>query len=297
VQHFVTTSFAKQGVFLGMNKTRMKFLFTLFSLPLALGASAQYYYKDIVGNRESNEQLGHYRSAGVRSVTLASYDADGSRSDALEVQQRFDNGKLTTTTVLDSNSAVLLSFVDDQGRVARTVDSSEASLSTTTYTYNTQGQLERVANVTRDIAGRFVQEEVHRWEWSNGRPQRMWRIKNGRDSVEVRLVIDERGNVSEEHTQQRGQEPDVVYYYYDGKGQLTDIVRFNQKAKRLLPEYMFEYNDAGQVIQRITVPANNSNYTIWRYQYDERGLKIKEALYDRYKKMSGKVEYTYNTGS
>jgi hypothetical protein len=297
LQHFVAAPFAKQSVFLGMNKTRMKFLLTLFSLPLAMAASAQYYYKDIVGNRESNEQLQRYRTAGVRSVMVASYDADGTKSAALDVQQRFENSQLTTTTILDSNSAVLQSFVDAQGRVMRTVDSSEASVSATTYEYNAGGGLERVRNVTRDLAGKFVQEEEHRWIWSGGKPQRMWRIKNGRDSVEVRFVLDDRGNVSEEHMQRRGQEPDVVYYYYDEKGRLSDIVRFNQKAKRLLPEYMFEYNEAGQVVQRITVPANNSNYTIWRYQYDERGLKIREALFDRYKKMTGKVEYTYTTGS
>jgi YD repeat-containing protein len=294
LQHFVTAPFAKQGVFLGMNNTRMKFFLTLFLSPLALAASAQYYYKDIVGNRESNEQLQRYRTAGVRSVVLSSFDADGSKSDALDVQQRFDNGQLTTTTMLDSNSAVLQSFVDAQGRVIRTVDSSEASVSATTYAYDADGHLERVTNNTHDLAGRFVQEEVHRWEWSNGKPQRMWRIKNGRDSIEVRLVLDERGNVSEERTQRRGQEPDAVYYYYDDKGRLSDIVRYNEKAKRLLPEYMFEYNDAGQVVQRITVPANNSNYTIWRYQYDERGLKIREALFDRNKKLTGKVEYQYN---
>ncbi|TCJ19552.1 hypothetical protein EPD60_00040 [Flaviaesturariibacter flavus] len=271
----------------------MKFLFTVLSLPFALAASAQYYYKDIVGTRESNEQLQRYRAAGVRSVTLASYDADGSRSTALDVQQRFSGDALTTTTVLDSNSSVLQSFLDGQGRVTRTIDSSDASVSTTIYQYDAQGQLGRVENTTRDLAGRFVQTEVHAWEWNGGKPARMWRIKNGRDSVAVTFIADERGNIGEERTQRRGQEPDVVYYYYDARGRLSDIVRFNQKAKRLLPEYMFEYNDAGQVVQRITVPANNSNYTIWRYQYDEHGLKIKEALFDRYKQQSGKVEYQY----
>ncbi|RYY90998.1 MAG: DUF4595 domain-containing protein [Chitinophagaceae bacterium] len=271
----------------------MKFLFTVLSLPLALGASAQYYYKDIVGTRESNEQLQRARAAGVRSVAITSFDADGSRSNALEVEQRFSGDVVTTTTVLDSNSSVLQSFVDAQGRVARTTDSSEASLSNTSYQYNAQGQLERVENTTRDRAGRFVQTEVHAWEWSDGKPARMWRIKNGRDSIAVTFGTDERGNIGEERVQRRGQEPDVVYYYYDAKGRLSDIVRFNQKAKRLLPEYMFEYNEAGQVVQRITVPANNSNYSIWRYQYDERGLKIREALFDRYKQQTGKVEYLY----
>jgi len=60
---------------------------------------------------------------------------------------------------------------------------------------------------------------------------------------------------------------------------------------------MFEYSSSNQVIQRISVPAVGSKYLIWRYQYDNRGLKVKEAIYDRYKQLNGKVEYLYSFGS
>ncbi|RYY81799.1 MAG: hypothetical protein EOO15_23945 [Chitinophagaceae bacterium] len=275
----------------------MKFLFSLLLLPCSMAASAQYYFKDIVGTRETNEQMKRYRESSVRSVLLTSFDADGSKSDALLVQQQFTGSELTTTTVLDSNSTVLRTFLDAQGRVARTVDSSEAALAVTNYTYNAAGQLERTESETSDPTRKFVQLEVHRWEWAGTRPVRMVRIKNGSDSSEVRFVPDEKGNVSEERSRRPGLPEDVVYYYYNDAGRLTDIVRFNEKAKRLLPEYMFEYDEAGRVIQRITVPANNSNYIIWRYQYDNRGLKVREALFDRHKQLSGKVEYQYTTGS
>ena len=69
------------------------------------------------------------------------------------------------------------------------------------------------------------------------------------------------------------------------------------KAKRLLPEYMFEYSPANQIIQKITVPSNGSNYLIWRYQYDDRGLKVREAVFDKYKQLTGKIEYQYQFGS
>ncbi|GAB4091478.1 RHS repeat domain-containing protein [Flaviaesturariibacter terrae] len=275
----------------------MKFLLSLFLLPCSLAASAQYYYKDIVGTRETNEQLKRYREAGVRSVAVSSFDADGSKSDALDIQQSFTGNTLVTTTVLDSNTTVLQTVLDEQGRVARTVDSSEAATSITTYTYNAAGQLERTESRTADPTGKFVQREEHRWEWSGNNVQRMLRIRNGVDTSIVRVVVDEKGQVSEEHAKRAGLPEDVVYYYYNEAGRLTDIVRFNEKAKRLLPEYMFEYDDAGRVIQRITVPANNSNYSIWRYQYDNRGLKTREALYNRAKQLTGKVEYQYTTGS
>lgn len=274
----------------------MKFLLSALLLPFSLAASAQYYYKDIVGTQETNEQLKHYREAGVRGVVLTSYDADGSKSDDLAVQQGFSGNTLTTTTVLDSNTTVLQTFLDDQGRVARTVDSSETAMAITMYTYNAAGRLARTESQTTDPTGKFVQREEHRWEWNGTTPLRMVRIRNGVDSSEVRFVADEKGRVSEEHSRRPGQPEDVVYYYYNEANRLTDVVRFNEKAKRLLPEYMFEYDDAGRVIQRITVPANNSNYSIWRYQFDNRGLKVREALYDRNKQLTGKVDYQYTTG-
>ncbi|RYD93538.1 MAG: hypothetical protein EOP50_10980 [Sphingobacteriales bacterium] len=271
----------------------MKFLFSLLLLPCSFAASAQVYYRDIVGTRETNEQMARYREAGVRSVVLTSFDADGSKSDALNVQQAFTGNMLTTVTVLDSNNSVLQTFLDEKGRVARTVDSSEAAMAITTYTYSSTGELERTESQTSDPTGKFVQREMHRWEWNAGKPVRMVRIKNGTDSSVVRFVADEKGNISEERSKRAGLPEDVVYYYYNDAGRLTDIVRYNEKAKRLLPEYMFEYDEAGHVVQRITVPGNNSNYTIWRYQFDNKGLKIREALYDRYKQLTGKVEYQY----
>ena len=44
---------------------------------------------------------------------------------------------------------------------------------------------------------------------------------------------------------------------------------------------MFEYSEANQVIQKITVPANSFNYLIWRYQYNAQGLKTREAIYSK----------------
>ena len=98
---------------------------------------------------------------------------------------------------------------------------------------------------------------------------------------------------------QRGVRSEPVYYYYNENNQLTDIVRFNKKAKRLLPEYMFEYSEDNRVIQKITVPANSFDYLIWRYQYNQQGLKTKEAIYskDDKRKQLGRIEYQYFFGT
>jgi hypothetical protein len=125
----------------------------------------------------------------------------------------------------------------------------------------------------------------------------MLRIKNRIDTTYVDFKFDEKGNVIEEISTHKGVRSEPVQYYYDESNRLTDVVRYNSKVKRLLPEYLFEYSPSNQVIQKITVPANSSNYMIWRYQYNDRGLKIKEAVYDKQKQLTGKIEYHYSFGS
>jgi hypothetical protein len=124
----------------------------------------------------------------------------------------------------------------------------------------------------------------------------MLRIKNNTDTSYVSFKLDDAGNVSEEQSVRKGIKTEPVFYYYDAQKRLTDIVRFNNRSRRLLPEYMFEYSPANMVIQKITVPANSSDYMIWRYQYDATGLKVKEAVYDKYKQLTGKIEYVYQRG-
>lgn len=275
----------------------MKKILIILLLFVSIGASAQYYYKDIVGTKETADIIRTYTANKVRKVVLNSYDADNTRNANFLVEQLFDGTALKTTTRSgDEDPSVLTSYINDQGQVIKTVDSSDALISTTTYTYNSDGWLSSLLSVSSDSSGLFSQTEQHRWEYSNGRITRMVRIKNGKDSSTVNFKLDDKGNVSEEQSVRRGVKSEPVYYYYDTQNRLTDIVRFNNKVQRLLPEYMFEYSAANQVIQKITVPGNSSNYLIWRYQYGADGLKTKEAIYTKQKQLTGKIEYIYQRG-
>jgi hypothetical protein len=124
----------------------------------------------------------------------------------------------------------------------------------------------------------------------------MLRIKNKKDTTYVDFKLDENGNVTEETETRKRVTSRPYYYYYNDNNQLTDVVRYNDRAKQLLPEYMFEYSASDQVIQKITVPSNNSDYLIWRYQYNPQGLKIKEVVYSKHDKRNplGKIEYQYS---
>lgn len=274
------------------------YLFFFLSF-LWIGANAQYYYKDIIGAKETAELIRTYRNTKVSRVLLSSYDAENTKSDDFYVEQLFsttNNALKTITRSGVTGQSVLTSLADASGNVIQTLDSNETSNSITTYNYNTEGVLNSVISTTSDTARSFNQTEEHLWEYDNGRAARMLRIKDKKDTSIIRFKLDEKGNVSEEQSTRRGIASDPVYYYYDSNNRLTDIVRFNTKAKRLLPEYMFEYSPTNQVIQKITVPGNGSNYLIWRYQYDNRGLRIREAIFDKYKQLSGKIEYQYQFG-
>jgi YD repeat-containing protein len=274
--------------------------FILLTLAGLVG-NAQYYYKDIVSTAESAAMLRTYRDANVRSVRVVSYDAEGVKDDNLVVVQTFDPRQSILRTLTQSATGatptILLTYLNTAGQLVKTIDSSQRGSSTTTYTYNPAGQLQVITRTLFDLLNTPTDTEIHLWEYTAAKPARMLRIKNSRDTSIVQIKLDEEGNVSEEILQRRGLRTEPIYYYHDAQGRLTDVVRYNAKTKKLLPEIMFEYSPTGQVIQRITVPGNSSNYLIWRSAYDSRGLKTKEAVYGKGKQVQGRIEYLYSFGS
>jgi hypothetical protein len=269
-------------------------------LLISLASSAQYYYKDIIGTKESAELIKTYMKNKVSRVVLTSFDADNRKDEDFYVEQQFSqatNSLKTITRSGNTNASILISYIDTSGNVIKTVDSSDIIISWTTYNYNAEGQLISVAGSTSDSSKTSEQNEQHLWQWKDGKPTRMLRIKNKYDTIYVDFKLDENGNVIEEQETHKKVKSFPVFYYYNDSKLLTDIASFSIRANQVLPEYMFEYSEKGQVIQKITVPNNSSEYLIWRYQYNGQGLKTKEVIYNKQKKLSGKIEYQYSFGS
>jgi hypothetical protein len=274
----------------------MKAAFLIFISFFTLTGFSQYYYQDIIGTSETTATIEAYLRTKVSKVQLTSYEANGLKTEDFVVEQVYNprNQTLQTTTRSGSSDiSVLTSFIDKSGKVIKTVDSSSSLISTTIYNYNTDGKLISLINESTDPKKTVQVIEEHLWQYEGGRIKSMIRVKNKKDSSFISFKTDEAGNIIEEQAIRNGIKSDPVLYYYDANNNLTDIVRFNTKAKRLLPEYMFEYSPTGQVIQKITVPANGSNYLIWRYQYDINGLKVKEAIFNKDKKLTGRIDYQY----
>lgn len=278
----------------------MKLSLAAVVLLISFSTSAQHYYKDIIGTKETSGMIKAYQDNKVRRVLVTSYDENNTRSDDFYVEQQFSPVTRTLRTITRSDmghQSVLTSLIDDRENVVKTIDSSDIMISVTTYSYNPAGQLISVTSFSTDSSKKTSESEQHLWHYQNNKISGMWRIKNGNDTTYVSFKLDDAGNIAEEQETRRGVTSEPFYYYYDAGNRLTDIVRYNPKAKRLLPEYMFEYSSASQVIQKITVPSNNGNYLIWRYQYNPQGLKTKEVIYDKQKQVTGRVEYQYSFGS
>lgn len=280
----------------------MKNILLSLSLLLTFSLNAQYYYNDIIGTHETNRQMKAYTENKVRTISASGTDQLGAKAtDFSEYHEVRENGRaLKSTSIINLNRTIMYSRFDDLGRVISVTDSSSSVSSTTNYVYDGAGNVIVVRNTVKDSANDFNQIEIHQWLYNaNNKPERMWRItsngNNKADSLEIRFVADEVGNVGEERTFRGRIETSYLYYYYDDLNRLSDVVRYNKKVNKLLPDIMFEYDDKDRVIQKITTTSSqNMGYLIWRYIYDVKGLKTKEALFNKDKQLTGRIDYTYN---
>ncbi len=285
----------------------MKNIFLGFSLVLLSAlANAQYYYNDIIGSSETVRLMKSYRDNKVRMVSTTGLDENNVKAtDFLEFHEVKDNGNTLKITHRTSTAhSVVHHRFNSEGRLISTMDSSAAGVFTLSYDYAADGKISRIENKSINNATDFHFTEVHHWIYdANGKPSKMWRILSGSDyprpdTLEIRFLPDEQGNTGDEVSYRNNRETARIYYYYDDRGRITDIVRFNNKLNKLLPDVMFEYDEQDRVIQKITTTNDRlTAYLIWRYVFDERGLKTKEALFDNNKQLKGKIDYSYTFGS
>ncbi len=287
-------------------------LFIGSALLIALGQSAmaQYYYKDLVVTEQTTARWKQFRENKVKSVRLSSTENDGAPTDGFAVDQDVtgDYSLISThTRSKGSTESWLMAYYSSSGRPDKMIDTSDTYRSVSEYQYDEGGRLTVIINTSIETDNHVQAEEKHLWQYgADGRPSTMLKIRNGSDTTYVRFVQDDKGNIGEEHATRNKSEMPAVYYYYDAGNRLTDIVRYNLKAQRLLPDYVFEYvggdggangvsgHGGGKLASMLIVPEQGVNeYQKWIYQYNEKGLKIKETCFNKRKEMVGAVGYEY----
>jgi hypothetical protein len=270
-------------------------LFVVLFAPVA--ASSQYYQKDVLGAKQAAEQIKQFKTHKIRKVVLQSFEATGEPVEQFicfqEIAPAFNVIKTYTQTPATMQS-VLVSQFNGKGQLLRSADSSNTTLNVSNYSYDAAGRLTFVENVSQAYAYKTKETVRHEYKYdSTGFPVSMLRIKNGNDTSYVQFKSDEKGNVGEEVLTIRGKETETWYYYYDEQNRLTDVVRYNTRAKRLLPDYLYEYNEQSLLTQMISVQSGSSDYITWRYQYNAQGLKTKESCFSKQKQLMGYVTYRY----
>jgi hypothetical protein len=271
--------------------------FPVFFVFLLTGFSvkSQYYYKDILLTRQNQANWKAYRDQKVKEVSIQSIDANNEMTPDFVCKQTVtpDLSEISTyTKSANIPPSTLTAFYDRNGRMIKTIDTSDTYNSTTEYAYNETGQVISLVNNSIETDNHVVATEKHLWIYEGGLIRQMIKIKGETDTTIVNFLKDEKGNIIEEKPVRGKITLPSIYYYYDGDSRLTDIVRYNQKAGRLLPDYVFEYN-SGRLSSMLFVPTGSSDYQRWIYVYDANGLKSNETCYDKKRQVIVKIRYNY----
>ncbi len=262
---------------------------------------AQYYYKDLVANRENTARWKSYRENHVQAVHLQSLEADSKPTEGFlgEQQVTGDVGQIITHTKSSGTpDSWIITDYSPQGRILKNTDTSDTYQNTSEYRYDDRGRIISITDTSLETDNHLKEVEQHLWSYDPARPDKpsvMLKIKNGNDTTSVKFMLDDKGNVIEERATRLGESMPPIYYYYDANSRMTDIVRYSARAKRLLPISMFEYGEDGRISSTLIVPEEgNSFYQKWYYEYDEKGLKVKDFCYNKTKELLGSIEYQYS---
>ncbi|HNE92808.1 MAG TPA: hypothetical protein PKZ66_01685 [Chitinophagaceae bacterium] len=257
---------------------------------------AQYYFNDIVATNNTNQLQQLYVKQNIKTIKTVSKESDGSIiNDFFIMQSIHKNGnEITTQSQQSSGSKSVLKSFFENGKIVKTINEEDGVSTTSNYSY-IDNKLQSIVSGTTDTFITSNSKEEHIWFYkSNSTPEKMFKIKNGKDTTVVNFITDENNLIIEEQWVRNGKMIENYYYYYNDKNWLTDIVRYNNKAKKMLPDFLYEYDTEGRVSKMIQVIAGGTNYNIWVYTYNSLGLKEKEVCYDKKKQLLGTVEYLYN---
>lgn len=266
-------------------------------LLLSNSGDAQYYFNDLVANKQTHTQYQLLRKSRVRSFTVvAAADQPMAKEEVLINQEiSMDGKKIVTYSTENSGKTYRTITQYEGGRLHRSIAGTRTGDITTQFTYTSNGLPQKIQSTTRDTALGINQLEVHNYFYTkDSLPDYAYVIRDNSDTLRVIFVLDSLQLVAEEKWMRGNKQVERYYYYYDNNRRLTDIVRFNKKAGRLLPDFIFSYDDNGRMNKMIQVPRFGNNYLSWEYLYDEKGLKTTEKMISKDKQQTATLYYRYN---
>ncbi|HEY9257814.1 hypothetical protein, partial [Chitinophaga sp.] len=242
-------------------------LLALGMLALAGRGFSQYYFQDIYNTQQTVATMALLKDNKVKTQMVQTLDANMETDPDFRCERNlsptYHQMRAQTQSSSTGYSAMTSSF-SSKGLLTKTVDSSSASVTTTLYRYTNEGLLQYISSTSIALQSKMRFDETRSYSYdAAGHLQQMVQKKgNGSDSTVIAFKTDSSGHVTEELDQRQGKR---TYYNYDKAGHLTDVYRYQAAKKRMLPDYIFEYNAQGKIVKMTTVNAQTSSYTIWVY--------------------------------
>jgi len=257
---------------------------------------AQYYYNDLLANTQTHKQYKLLRALKVKKITAIAQESANSTPETLLTEEISTDGKrIIIYTALQNGKTTRTITQYEMGKLKKSESNNKGLESSTLYSYHEMGLPALIQSTTNDTFLSALTGEIHQYFYKpDGSPDYAYIIRNQSDTVQVNFTTDNQKLVLEETWTRRKKEIEKYYYYYNDKQQLTDIVRFNSKSNKLLPDFVYTYNEAGNIIQMIQVPRTGNNYITWKYIYNEKGLKTTENCFNKEKQLLGTVVFSYD---
>lgn len=260
-------------------------------------SSAQYYYKDLIIHQGNLQQYQLHKNNRVQSISINSFEENGDKAEGFKFNQQYNSSWSQLKTIAEienSGRNVVINSYNGQGFLYRTTDSSNGNYTVYEYGYDSLSRLIQIQNYTLAIGDKNRSSEIHNWFYDlQGKPEKMERIRDKSDTMIYVFKKDSLGNIIEEQGFHKKVPGEKTYYYYDAANKLTDIVRYNKRSAKLIPDYMFDYDEKGLLMQMVNIPEGGGQSITWIYKYDEKGLKEEESCYLAQKKLAGRMAYQY----
>jgi hypothetical protein len=257
---------------------------------------AQYYFNDLMANIQTHRQYKLLRALKVKKITATAQESANSTPETLLTEEISTDGKRIIIYTYQQNGKTSRTTTQyEMGKLKKSESNNKGVESSTLYSYNETGLPTLIQSTTKDTFLSSITGEAHQYYYKqDGSPDYAYVIRNQSDTILVNFTTDNQKLVLEEIWTRRKKEIEKYYYYYNDKQQLTDIVRFNAKSNKLLPDFVYTYNEAGNVIQMIQVPRTGNNYITWKNIYNEKGLKTTENCFNKEKQLLGTIVFSYD---
>lgn len=269
----------------------------LLTFAFSTSVNGQYYYKDIWNNQQLVKEFNTLKNDKLKTIKIKSFEEDNQPSEGFFCEKKINNNYTQSQMISKSNvtgQSLLVSDYNAKGQPVKTTDDTPTTTSITNYEYDQNGQLKIIRFVTKGSNDSDAITETHEYFYDEkGRPLKMLRKKNNNLISTIHFVSDANGNIIEENVEGNSATDKKYYYYYDDKNRLTDIVYYNERAKRLLPDYMYEYNALNQPTQMISTEEGGSNYFTWKYTYNDKNLRETEKCLSKERRLLGTIKYEY----